>query len=332
MAQVLLEAGHGILVGDGRQLLLGAVAQVVVGVGVRLEPRGVQLEQHRALARARPGDGLVHDGEDGDGVVAVDLLAHHAVADPLVGQRRCRGLLAERHRDRPPVVLHHEDRGDLEDGGEVEPLVEVALARGPVPDERHHDRVASPSLLAVRQPGRVQQLRRQRRALGRDVGLRDVIPAVLVTAEQGEHLDRVDPAADQGDAVAVGREDPVLLAQREDRADLAGLLAARAGIDGQAPLLGERRRLDVEAPPDHHPAVALDELVGVRLDVVVGHRLHPVALPVQEAHRLRGGDQPGLERLVPVRVVGMVDGLRGCAARDVVGCRHRQPPVCRGAG
>ncbi len=242
------------------------------------------------------GRRLVQHREHGHRVVAVDLLRRDAVADPLVRQRRSRGLLRERDADRVLVVLDDEHDRRLEHGGEVERLVEVALAGRAVTDERQGDGAAALARLAVREARGVDELGGQRRALGRRPRRHRVVAAVPVTAQQGQHLDRVDAAGDQRDGVAVGREDPVAGLQRQHRADLAGLLAARGGVDREAALLGQRGGLDVEPAADDHPAVGLDQLLGRRLGVVVDDRLHPPAVVVQEPDRQRRGHQPARER------------------------------------
>ena len=65
-------------------LVVGAVAGGVVGVGVGLHAVGVGLDQQRAGSVAGPVDGPVEHREQRDEVVAVDALAGHAVADGLV--------------------------------------------------------------------------------------------------------------------------------------------------------------------------------------------------------------------------------------------------------
>ena len=133
-----------------------AVAGGVVGVGVRLHPVGVRLDQLRALAGAGLLDRVAEHGEQRGHVVAVDPLAGHAVADALVRQRRRDGLAGQRHGDRVLVVLHEEDDRRVEDRGEVERLVEVALAGGAVAAHRHHDGVLALEPRRVRDPDGVR--------------------------------------------------------------------------------------------------------------------------------------------------------------------------------
>src|SRR5690606_25383497 len=126
-------------------------------------------------------------------------------------------------------------------GREVEALVEVALARRAVTDEAERDAVAASTGQAVPSTSSVDGLGRERRALGGGARRDRVVAAVPRAAQQRQHLDRVQAAADQRHRVAVGREEPVVLLESEDRGDLAGVLAARGGIDRQTALLGQRR-------------------------------------------------------------------------------------------
>src|SRR5690606_16717784 len=130
-------------------------------------------------------------------------------------------------RDRVLVVLHEEDHRGAEDAGEVERLVEVPFARGTVPAQGQDHRVLTLEPGGVTDADGVQQLGGQRRGLRGDVVRQRVVGAVPVPGEVGEHVDRVDPAADDGEAVPVGGYEPVTGAQGRGGGDLAGLLAVR---------------------------------------------------------------------------------------------------------
>lgn len=71
----------------------------------------------------------------------------------------------------------------------------------------------------------VDRLRGQWSALRRHPGSGGAIAAVPAAAKQGQHLDGIDAVGYQGDGVAVGGEQPVLLEQCQDTRDLTGLLA-----------------------------------------------------------------------------------------------------------
>src|SRR3972149_1080892 len=67
----------------------------------------------------------------------------------LLSQRPRVGLLLERHRDGPLVVLADEDDRHVPDAGDVQGLVEVALGGGTVAEEDHDDGVVAPVLGGV---------------------------------------------------------------------------------------------------------------------------------------------------------------------------------------
>jgi len=72
-------------------------------------------------------DGLTGDLVHRQRVHAVDLDALEAVGGGLLGQGGTRRLALARHRDSPLVVITEEHVRRVEDAGEVQPLVEVAL-------------------------------------------------------------------------------------------------------------------------------------------------------------------------------------------------------------
>ena len=207
--EVLLEALDRVAALPVLDVARMAVAGGVVGVRVRLDAVGEALDQRRAAARPRPLDRGARDRVDRGDVVAVDVEAGHAVPDRLVGQGRGTRLARERDADRELVVLHEEDGRRLPDGREVEGLVRVALARGPVAEVGHgHDRVLAQARRVGEAHG-MQGLRRERRRLrGGAVGVL-VVPVVPVAAERLQDVAGLDAAGEQRDAVAIGREEPV---------------------------------------------------------------------------------------------------------------------------
>ncbi len=270
-------------------LAVGAVAGRVVGVGVRLQPVGDRLDEGGAAARPGPvqrlGQHLVHR----DRVVAVHQPPRDAVADRLVGQRGRSGLLGQRYGDREAVVLHQEDGGCLPYGGEVERLVEVALAGAAVADQRERGHLVALQPGGVRQPDRVRKLGGQRGAQRSDPGAGRVVAVVPVTAQQRQHLDRVQAARHRGEGVAVAGEEPVLRTQRQRRGDLARLLPPRGGIDRQPALPGQRGRLLVEPPAPHDGGVQPAQQVRVRTGVLPALAFRRPG--AQDAVRLRLGEE-----------------------------------------
>ena len=257
--QVGLQPGDRVARKPPADLRRRPVAGGVVGVGVRLDPVGERLDQRGAVAGRRPRHPGPHRRVDRGGVVAVDEQRRDAVADPLRGQRRRRRLLRQRHADRVPVVLHQEHHRGLPHAGEVERLVGVALAGRAVAEQRQRHLVLVLQRGRVREADRVQGVGRQRGALRRDPVLVGVVAAVPVAAQQREGLLGGHAAGQHRHRVAVGRKQPVLAAQRERGPDLAGVLAAGGRVDREPALLGQRGRLAVEAAPEHHPPVQLNQ-------------------------------------------------------------------------
>ena len=191
-------------------------------------------------------------------------------------------------RDRVLVVLHEEDDRRLEDGGEVQRLVEVALAGARRRRSIASATVSSPlSLRGVRDADGVQQLGGQRGALRRDAVRVRVVAAVPVAAQQRQHLDRVDAAGDQrprcrGRSGTASRR----RASASAAADLAGLLAVRGRVDGEPALLGQRGGLGVEAAADAPSAGTARSSASTRRLRVVGAGRQRRAVGVEQADRL----------------------------------------------
>ena len=110
---------------------------------------GDALDEGRPVAGPCPLDRLAAGRVDRQHVVAVDLQAGEAVGERLLGDGARVGLLLERDRDRPLVVLDQEHQRHVPDAGEVHRLVEIALGRGPVAAVGHHHRVVAAVLGGV---------------------------------------------------------------------------------------------------------------------------------------------------------------------------------------
>ena len=91
-----------------------------------------------------------------------------------------------------------------------------------------------------------------------------VVAAVPLSAQQSQHLDRVHSPRGHCHRIAIGRKQPVLGTQGQDRADLARFLPMRRRVHRQPPLLGQRGGLDVDLAAEHHAAVQLTEHLGRR--------------------------------------------------------------------
>src|SRR6202035_855739 len=103
------------------------------------------------------------------------------------------------------------------------------LAGSAVAEQHERDLVLLLEPGGVGEADGVQRVGRQRGTLRRDPALAGVVAAVPVAAQQGQGLLGGHAAGEDGYRVAVGGEQPVLIAQRERRTDLAGVLPRRGG-------------------------------------------------------------------------------------------------------
>ncbi|CAH0325400.1 hypothetical protein SRABI128_05094 [Microbacterium sp. Bi128] len=167
-----------------------------------------------------------------------------------MGEGGRNGLVRQRHGDRVLVVLDEEDHGQVEDGGEVQGLVEIAFARGAVAAHGQDHGVLAAQLGGVGHADAVQQLGGQRGALDADLVLGGIVAAVPVAAEERHRLDRIHAAGHDGYGVAVGGEQPVTLGKAQCGGNLARLLAVARGVDGHAALPDQRGVLVIDAAAD----------------------------------------------------------------------------------
>ena len=290
LLEVLAEAREGILLLPGLDLLLGAVLGRVVGGRVDSQAIRHALDEGRPAAAARALDRLAAGRIDRQHVVAVHLDPREAVRQRLLGERSRVGLLLERHRDGPLVVLAEEDDRHVPDAGEVQGLVEVALGGGAVAEEDHDDGVVAPVLGGVGEADGVGDL-------GRDGdGDRQVVlvgggPAAFqVAGEEEQHLlDRPSPV-DHGRRFAEGRHHPVGGAEGEDAAHLGGFLALDRCEGADPPLTLEPHHPLVQAPPQEHGAVQSFQVSGGNVGFERGVE---IAVAVQDGQVLDG--ERGLE-------------------------------------
>ena len=193
---------------------------------MRRRPVRHGLDERRPVACAGAGHSLGDRLVDGEHVVPVHPDGRDAVADGLVRQP-CGGRLgAQRRRDRPLVVVAEEDERRLHHRGDVHALVERALGRRAVAEERQRDRLGSLQLQAPGEPCGVRDLRRDRDADRRDVHVLRVPPAGRMPAPPLEDRGGRQAAQQPDRRVAVAREDPVAVLERVDGTGLDRLVAA----------------------------------------------------------------------------------------------------------
>ncbi|CAM5342658.1 hypothetical protein SMICM304S_06672 [Streptomyces microflavus] len=165
-------------------------------------------------------------------------------------------------------------------------FVEVALAGAAVADHGEGDDVVPLEAGRVGQTHRVRQLGGERGAERGDAVLTRVVAGVPVPAQQGQRLDRVEPARHGGQGVPVAGEQPVPLLKHQGGGDLARLLAGARRVDRQTALLGQRGGLRVVPPAADQLGVEPEQQLGVD----VGDRVrteHPVGLGSGAAGRGR---------------------------------------------
>src|SRR5512145_52625 len=104
-----------------------AVTACVVRGGVIAKTIGDRFDPRRSATPPRAFEPAFHRRANGDDVIAVDLEALDARGDGLLRQRPTGGLLLDRNRYRPPIVVDHENHRRPPYAREIERLVYVAF-------------------------------------------------------------------------------------------------------------------------------------------------------------------------------------------------------------
>ena len=241
-------------------------------------PERLHLQQRRPLPRAPALSRPPHRVDHGEHVVAVHDLAVHPVACRRVGDVLDRHRLPGRRREAVAVVLDHEQNGQLPDGREVERLVEIPLARGPLADERARDEVLSLELRGEAEARRDGKHSGEVRDHPHDAVLHRAEVEGAVTAVREAALLPHELAEQPVERDAPRRPDPEVAVHRED--DVVRVERPRtAHGDGLLPIAGEPLREAVLADqPEHLPldgAGKLERAVergGVEVEVRRGRR------------------------------------------------------------
>jgi hypothetical protein len=241
------------------------------GFLVAAHTEGLELEQARALAPARPLGRPLHHPVHREHVVAVGDHAGHAVTGGAVGELLARVLLVARGGKAVLVVLDHEEHRQLPDRGQVQGLVEVALARGPVAGEGRDHAVLAPKLRGQGEPVGHRKHRAQVADHAHDVRVEQAEveraiaalgePAVLAE-ELAEQAGKIDPSRGEDPEVPVHGEDGVVRAEGSGHADRDRLLADPGEPLRQPALPEQDQHLLLDHAREEEGSVELLQLLG----------------------------------------------------------------------
>jgi hypothetical protein len=298
------------------------------------QPVGQRLDQVRPAAGAGFRESARHGLTHGDDVIAVDLLALDAGGNRLLRQGLGSGLLGERHRDSPPVVVDDKDDRQLADAGNIKRFGDIAFRGRPVAKDADGDPLFAPQLECQRHPDRVRRVGADGNA-NREIlpGLRE-IAASLVAAPEQEQLDGADAAPQLRAMLAEARQQQILGPHGACDPDGDRLLAERRGKGAEPPGSLQRHRLGVETPRQHHPAVERDQLVAV--PGKIGQRSNRASLRVEKAavadleprHR---GRQRRSRRVSDLRPLLGCIGERHCTPNGITLLSGQRFPICGNA-
>ncbi len=190
---------------------------------------------------------------------------------PRSARWRARVLLVRRRRKAVLVVLDQEEDRELPDRGQVEGLVEVALAGGPVAGEGRRHPAVAPKLRGQGHPAGHRQHGPEVADHPHDALLEvtevegPVAPlgeAALPAQELAEEAGKVEIPSGEDPEVAVHREDEVAGPQGGDDPGGDGLLADPGEPLGQAPLPQEQEHLLLDHPREEDRAIQVPQSLG----------------------------------------------------------------------
>ncbi len=290
-----LQAGDGIALGLFLALGLGAIEALIVGERVRIGTDDVPVHEPRPFA----GADVLHRA--GDGGIALDRIGAVALLEMEVGeighQARdvaARGLHLAGHGDGVLVVLDQEQNRQLQVGGRVQRLPELALAGGAFPggDVDHlvavEGHILELAVVAGNFLGRlgmarevaagfgasdgVQELAAGGRGAGDDVELAaGPVRGHLASAGAGivgrahrlqQHIERLHAQGEGQRAVAIVGEEPVISRlEGQSGRHQQRLMASARDLEEDLLLALEQDLAVVDAPRQEHQPVDLDELL-----------------------------------------------------------------------
>ena len=199
---------------------------------------------------------------DREHVCPVHAQARHAVADRLVGEGLGARLRLERRRDRPAgCCCRSRISGAPVTAAKFAPSWNAPSEVAPSPKNAIAHARSPLELLAPRETRGVWHVRRDRHADRGDVVVLGVPPAGRMPAPPRQDRRRRQSAQQADRGLSVRGEDPVLVVERMDDADLHRLVVPEDRVRADAPLpVVDDRALVVRAQQDHR-AVELEQLL-----------------------------------------------------------------------
>src|SRR5712691_2660840 len=234
----------------------------------RVEPKAVGhcLDKRRSFSFACAARRLAHRGVYGEEVVAIALDAGEAVGDGFLRERLRGRLLRDGRGDRPPVVLAEKDDGSPHDSCEVGGLVEIALRRATVAEDRQHDARIALQLEAPCEAHGLRKLSRDRRLERQHLQVAGHLERDrMADVPQKCHAQWISMPELTGELAILGHEPIGAGVDRHGRADRSRLLPDAWSQRDHASLSLEANRALIEPPAPEHHAISLErQLVAYR--------------------------------------------------------------------
>ena len=259
---------------------IAAVAARIIGRGVIAQPIRQRLDQVRPAAGPRLGRSAGHRFAYRDDVIPVDLLALDAGGNRLLRQGLGRGLLGDRDRDRPPVVVDDKDQRQTPHAGDIERLGDIAFRGAAITKGADRDPLLTPELESQRDADRVRHVGSDRHADRKILARLGKIAAPLVPAPKEEELDHADSAPQLSAVLAEARQKHVVLAHRRGDPDSHRLLTQCRGKGAEPARSLQGHRLGIKGARQHHRPVERRQLGAV--GGKIGQRANCIALGVEK--------------------------------------------------
>jgi hypothetical protein len=208
----------------------------------------------------------ISDLIDRDHVVAVDLNSLDAGANRLL-RESFRGAFAfPRRRNRPTIVVDHDDDRRFPYARHVQRLVKGAIAGPAVPDETDRDPIFFTQKESVGGSNRMRDLRADGNANGKVRARNREIASALVAAPIKQIFNHGHSAQQLRRVVAIGRHEHVTRQHGGRDSDADRFLAERGRKSPQFSGALQRDRLAIENARSHHGAVEALQQIRVPRD------------------------------------------------------------------